>query len=157
MRDAVENMKWLWRDSLSSGRDRRETSEQTCSMKSPIVKSAVTGNKQGTEVETENGGPVLPSPGWSGGEGQEQMVPGRRKREDRAQSVCGQSTAWREQTVWGQEAEVRLGLQLRLVVTCPVGQGMGLDFLLSSVGGVRAPSWPGLCPPAGIPLSNRRL
>lgn len=52
--------------------------------------------KQGAEIETKNDRPVLPSLGWLvGGEGQEEAIPGRRRRTE--PSVSADKSAARQE------------------------------------------------------------
>lgn len=94
-------------------------------MKLPVVKSVVTRGKKGAKIEAMNNWPVLPSLEWSGGKGQEEVIPGRRKRKDRAPHVqCTKAAHGGSRAKEGTRARAEVGLQERL------GCDMGLDFLL---------------------------
>lgn len=94
-------------------------------MKLPVVKSVVTRGKKGAKIEAMNNWPVLPSLEWSGGKGQEEVIPGRRKRKDRAPHVqCTKAAHGGSRANEGTRARAEVGLQERL------GCDMGLDFLL---------------------------
>lgn len=95
LRDATETLTLLGWNRWAHGAETENKRTDTFCEIAKCQQQCRHRKRQSAKIETENDRPVLPSLGWVvGGEGQEEVIPGRRKRTE--PSMCADSMAGAE-------------------------------------------------------------